>query len=191
MSNTGEPSAALRQPNESPPAERIVARVRRHARALFWPSLLLVVACALTGYFAGKLPEPWMRITLWSGLAAVVLFGWLLPLLWWLGQRATISTRRVIVRSGFLVRTRQEVPFSRVYDVSLRRGPLQAVFRSGDVLLNTGADRPVLLRDVPRAALVQRAIHELVDASHGAGSLVHWQDSPSALTDKTVVWGGR
>lgn len=173
------------------PAERIVARLRRHARALFLPSLLLVVACGVAGYAVPRLPESWMQLTAWIVLGAIVLFGWLLPVLWWLGQRTTVTTRRIIVRSGFFVRVRQEVLYSRIYDVSVRTSWLQSAFRSGDVLINTGADRPVVLRDVPGAALVQRALHDLTDAAHGSGTRMRWQDEPSALPDQSVVWGGR
>lgn len=173
------------------PSERIVARVRRHGRILFWPSILLIAACGAAGYFVEGLPEAWMQLSVWGVLAAVVLFGWLLPVLWWLGQRTTITTRRVIVRSGFLVRTRQEVLYARVYDVSVRTSWLQSAVRSGDVLINTGADRPVRLRDVPNAALVQRCLHDLTDAAHGSGTRMRWQDDPSALPDQSVVWGGR
>jgi hypothetical protein len=42
---------------------------------------------------------------------------------------------------------------------------LQQIFGSGDVLINTGLDRPVVLRDIPSAALVQSALHELMERS--------------------------
>jgi hypothetical protein len=42
---------------------------------------------------------------------------------------------------------------------------MQQLFRSGDVLINTGLDRPVVLRDIPAAALVQSALHELMERS--------------------------
>ncbi|MET0976567.1 MAG: PH domain-containing protein [Leifsonia sp.] len=189
MTNPGDATTGEAHP--SLPSERIVARLRRHGRALFWPSLALVVATGAAFYFAWTLPEEWMRWAVWGGLAAVVLFAWLVPLLWWAGQRCTITTRRVIVRSGFFIRVRQEVLYTRIYDVSVRTSWLQSAFRSGDVLINTGADRPVVLRDVPSAALVQRSLHDLTDAAHGAGTRMRWQDDPSALPDQTVVWGGR
>ncbi|MEJ3403545.1 PH domain-containing protein [Rathayibacter sp. YIM 133350] len=189
MSTMGDPQPGATGP--AAPGERVIARIRRHARVLFWPTVLLVASCAAVGYFAWSLPEAWMGWALWGGLAAIAFFGWLVPFIWWLGQRCTITTRRVIIRSGFFVRTRQEVAFTRIYDVSVRRSWLQSAFRSGDVLLNSGADRPVVLRDVPRAGLIQRALHDLTDAAHGTTTQVHWQNAPSALTDQTVAWGGR
>ena len=43
----------------------------------------------------------------------VVLLGCLLPFLAWLTRRATITTRRLILRSGIFVRVREEVLHNR------------------------------------------------------------------------------
>jgi hypothetical protein len=47
----------------------------------------------------------------------------------------------------------------------VRQSGLQPAFRSGDVLITTGADRPVVMRDVPRADIVQRALGDVMEAS--------------------------
>ena len=88
-----------------------------------------------------------------------------MPLAVWLSRSYTITTRRIVLRSGLMVRTRQELLHSRGYDVTVRQNGLQQLFRSGDVLVNTGLERPVVLRDVPSAALVQSALHELMERS--------------------------
>jgi membrane protein YdbS with pleckstrin-like domain len=147
--------------------ETVVARLRPHGRALFWPTVLLVALAAAVGFFAGLLPEEWMRFTLLGVAALLALVGWLGPLLRWLARTYTITTRRVVVHSGILVRSRQEVLHSTAHDVTVRRSGLQAVFRSGDVLVSTGLDRPVVLADVPSADLVQAALHDLIEASPG------------------------
>jgi uncharacterized membrane protein YdbT with pleckstrin-like domain len=79
----------------------------------------------------------------------------------------TVTTRRVIIQHGLLRRTRSEIPFTRVHDVTLRSNIIQTMFASGDVHLGTGAERDVVMRNVPRAALVQAAITELVDRTAG------------------------
>jgi hypothetical protein len=61
------------------------------------------------------------------------------------------------------VRTRQEVLHSRTVDVTVRKGAAQTLFGTGDVLLNVGTHRPVVLRDVPSSDLVASALHELID----------------------------
>jgi uncharacterized membrane protein YdbT with pleckstrin-like domain len=90
---------------------------------------------------------------------------WFVPLVSWLACNYTITSRRVILRSGLVVRVRQEVLHSRGHDVTVRKSGLQSLFGSGDVLVSTGLDRPVVLRDVPNANLVQAALHDLMEAS--------------------------
>src|SRR5690606_21130373 len=85
------------------------------------------------------------------------------PILSWLTHRVTITTRRVIIRRGFFVHRRSEVPLSRVREVRSKRGPVQRLFGSGDIELLVGVDAPVLLRDVPNVILVVDALQELIE----------------------------
>jgi membrane protein YdbS with pleckstrin-like domain len=142
----------------------VVARLRPHGRALFWPTVLLIALAGSVGFFAGLLPEEWMRLALVGVAALLALVGWLAPLCRWLARRYTITTRRTVVRTGILVRSRQELLHSTVHDLTLRRGALQTVFRSGDVVLDSGMDRPVVLADVPSADLVLAVLHDLVES---------------------------
>lgn len=153
---------------EDAPAERVVARLRSNGRALFWPTLLLFAICGATGYFAGTLPEKWQNTAFLVFMAALVFLLWLLPLLVWLAQRYTITTRRVIVRTGFFVRTRQEILHSRGYEVSVRKGWLQSMLGSGDVRISVGQGQPIVLRDVPSATLVGQTLHDLVEQAQAA-----------------------
>lgn len=171
-------------------SERVVARLRPHGRAMFWPSVVLVGVCGAIGYFGGSFPEQWENVALIAGGALVVVLLWLLPLLYWLGKRYVITTRRIIIRSGFFVRTRQELLHSRGYDVTVRKNGLQSLFGCGDVLVNTGLDRPVALKDVPSADLVQSALHDLMEASLNPIA-ARRQAADSAAGDETTAWGRR
>src|ERR1700712_3270277 len=145
--------------------ERIVARLRPHGRALFWPCLALVAIALATGYFYGRFDKQWQNNGVLVGAALLAILLWLIPLFSWLGRNYTITTRRVILRSGFLVRVRQELLHSRGYDVTVRKNGLQSIFGSGNVLVNTGLDHPVVLRDVPGADVVQAALHDLMESN--------------------------
>ena len=170
--------------------ERVVARLRPHGRALFWPSLVLIATAGALGYFQSSFTEPWQTIALFGGGALIILFLWFLPLLAWLGERYIITTRRIILRTGFFVRMRQELLHSRGYDVTVRKNGLQSMFGSGDVLINTGLDRPVVLKDVPSANLVQSALHDLMEKSLNPIA-ARRQAEESRQSDKTNVWGTR
>jgi uncharacterized membrane protein YdbT with pleckstrin-like domain len=145
--------------------EVVVARLRSHGRALFWPSLLLIAVAGATSFFAGNFPEPWYDIVLFAAAGLLVIFGVFVPLVSWLNHSYVITTRRIVARRGVVVRTRQELLHSRSYDVSVRQAGLQFVFGSGDVRINTGLEHPFVLRDVPHAAVVQSALHDLMEES--------------------------
>jgi uncharacterized membrane protein YdbT with pleckstrin-like domain len=150
---------------EQQPREVVVARLHPHGRALFWPSVALIAVCAAGGWFGSWFDLEWQN---WIVRGAAVLLGvllWLVPLLVWLGRRSVITTRRVVLHRGLVVRSRQELLHSRGYDLTVRRNAVQSLFRSGDVLINTGLDRPVVLWDVPGADLVQATLHDLMEAN--------------------------
>lgn len=145
------------------PAEETIARLRRHGRVLLLPSLAFMGVFVSWGALAPQLVELWMVMAFW-GLTLSALIGlWVIPLLWWLGNRVVISTRRLTINRGVFVRHRQDILFSRMHDVTVRQNAVQAIFGSGDVLINTGAQMPVRLHDLPKANLVLAALTELVD----------------------------
>lgn len=169
--------------------ETVVARLRPHARILFFPTLVLFCICGVTGYGAGNLPEEWQNAALLVGAAAAIIVLWLLPLVFWLNRRYTITSRRIIFRHGFFVHTRQELVHTRGYDVTLRQNWVQSAFRSGDVLINSGLERPLVLKDVPNAALVQQVLNDLMEQSRAVrGSR---RQDHTALADDTAFWAAR
>lgn len=146
-----------------PPAERVVVRLRQHARRMFWPAIALIVICGAASYF-GSAFGGWIALAIWAAalLLAIVLF--LLPLGSWLTTRYTVTTRRLIVRRGLFVRERRELLHSRGYTVTLRTSWLQGLFRSGTIVIDAMDQKNVArLRDVPRAEIVTEALHDLMD----------------------------
>lgn len=145
--------------------ERVIVKLRPHARRLVFPSLMLIALTGATTFGALSLEELWQQLAVVAvGLGLIILF-WAVPMMRWLATGYTLTTRRLIIRKGLAVRNRQELLHSRGYDVALRQAGLQSLFRSGDVLINTGLDRPVMLRDVPRARIVQGALSDLMETS--------------------------
>lgn len=145
--------------------EVTIASVRRHARHLFLPSVIFVAACGLGSYFGGRAAPDWG--TGWLGLAifgaGVVVCGW--AWLSWLARRYVVTTRRLIVQRGIVVRRRQEMSHTRGYGCEVVQSPVQRLFGSGDVCVNVGLDHPVIVMDVPHARVFSRALQELQEAS--------------------------
>jgi len=172
------------------PAERVVARVRRHARVLILPAVLLIAVAGVATYAIAVAPDPWQDLAIAGVAVLVVLFGSFLPFLSWLTRRTTITTRRVILRSGIFLRVRQELLHGRGYDVTVRSSWAKGAFGSGDVRIDTGGERAVVLKDVPKPELVQGALHELVEETRTITADRRRAGQPFADGD-TVVWGGR
>lgn len=147
------------------PHEAVVVRLRPHPRALFWPAVLFVAVAAALGFFGGMLREAWQFQLALGGAVLIVAVGCVLPLCSWLARNYTVTTRRIVLRSGILVRTRQEVLHSRSFAITVRQGILQRIAGSGDVELSGGQDQVVMLRDVPSVELVSAALHDLMERS--------------------------
>lgn len=159
-------AVATMAPVERAP-EEIVARMRPHARALVLPSILLIAVVGATAFFVWQLPEPWMRWAALGAAALVALFGFLVPVVGWLGRSVTITTRRVVVHEGGLVRRRREALHTRALQVSVRRTPGQRILGCGDVVLDLGYGSELVLRDLPSPRLVQSCLGELMAAEQG------------------------
>ncbi|KQO62185.1 PH domain-containing protein [Curtobacterium sp. Leaf261] len=154
------PGADEREP------ERVIARFRPHARRLFWPVVWAFVVGVGGGFGLGVFRAEWAWVNLVvAGLTLLLLLiGSVAPLVRWLGHRTLVTTRRLVITSGLVVRHRHELLHSRGYDVTVRRTGLQGVFRTGDVLVFPGEDRPLVIADVPSADLVVAVLHDLVEA---------------------------
>jgi membrane protein YdbS with pleckstrin-like domain len=174
----------------SPEAERVIASLRPHARALFWPSLVLIASVGAGSYFVGQFAEDWQNWAVAAAALIVIVLLWLLPTLSWLAKRYVVTTRRIVLRHGLFVRTRQELLHSRGYDLKVRKNAMQSMFRSGNVEINTGLERPVVLRDIPRADLVQAALHDLMESNQSMVATRRQQDA-SRPSDETTAWGPR
>ncbi|WP_242682168.1 PH domain-containing protein [Herbiconiux sp. SYSU D00978] len=162
--------------------ERVIARLRRHGRALVWPTVALAAIAFVLAYFGGRLPEEWQNVALLIAAAVLAIALFVIPLLRWLSLSYTITTRRLILRRGLLVRVRQELLHSRGYDLTVRKSALQSMFGSGDLLINTGLEHPVVLEDVPKADLVQDALHDLMESNMNPVAFRRQQSSAAGET---------
>lgn len=167
--------------------EVAVVRLRRHARVLILPALILLGTAFASGYFIGSFPDAWQN---WLAVAIALLLvigGVLLPLSIWLGNTITVTTRRVIVRRGLFTRTRSEVSLGRVREIRSRASIFQRPFKSGTVQLITGLDEPIEMVDVPSVSGVVDMLHELVDQAFATGVVSHSLDGAERIGDTGVT----
>jgi len=118
-----------------------------------------------SAFYVGLVPEIWQKVTLMISAGLMIIVLWMIPLMAWLGRSYTITSRRIVLRSGLIVRVRREVLHSRGYDVVVRQNALQGVFGSGDLQITTGQEQRIVMKDVPDVDLVQEALHDVAEAS--------------------------
>jgi len=152
-------------PPGAPVSELLVAKFRGHARRLWWSALVLIVVSGACGYFFGGLPAPFENWMLFAAAATIVLFAVLLPYLAWWSRTYTITTRRVISRSGVFSRHRRELAHARGYSIDVRSGILQRMWGAGTLTLSNGVEDPLRLVNVPSVNLVHEALVDQVEVS--------------------------
>ncbi len=149
----------------APTPELRVARFRSHARRLAWSALVLVAVAAACGFFYDNMPAPYENWMLLGAGGLVVFLLVLLPFLQWWAHVYTITTRRVIERSGILIARRRELSHVRGYTVQVRRGILQRMWGAGTLTLSNGVEPPLRLTNVPSVALVHEALVDQVEVN--------------------------
>lgn len=149
----------------APTPELRVARFRGHARRLAWSALVLILVAGATGYLYDNLPAPLENWMLLTAAAVVVLLLVLLPFLSWWGHVYTITTRRVMERTGVFAVRHRELAHVRGYTIQVRRGILQRLWGAGTLTLSNGVEPPLRLADVPNIALVHEALVDQVEVN--------------------------
>ncbi|MBN9223168.1 MAG: hypothetical protein ABS63_01310 [Microbacterium sp. SCN 70-27] len=164
-----QPTAYTGRPVTPAPGAEVhelrIARVRTHARALFWSALVLIGVAGAVGYFTGNLPAPFENWMLWAAAGAVVLLLVVVPFLRWLSRTYTVTTRRVIAQHGLFGRHREEMSHVRGYTIGERRGPIQRMWGAGTLTLSNGVDAPLRLRNVPSVRLLHEVLADQVEVS--------------------------
>src|SRR3954468_378461 len=104
--------------------------MRPHVKALLMPAVWLTLVAALAGYassFTTGKAQPVQLALVWG--VAVVVLAWLVakPFLRWLTTTYTLTTRRLITRTGILNRRGHDIPLSRISDVAYEHGLVDRV----------------------------------------------------------------
>lgn len=149
----------------APTPELRVARFRSHARRLVWSAVVLIATAGVCGYFYGNLPAPLEDWMLLAAAGLVVLLLVVVPFLSWWAHVYTITTRRVLERSGVLATRHRELAHVRGYTIQMRRGPIQRLWGAGTLTLSNGIDPPLRLANVPSVGLVHEALVDQVEVN--------------------------
>ena len=146
--------------------EDVVVSTRTHVKALLLPAFWLIVVAALAGYassFPSGTARPLLVAVIW--LLALVVVVWLVvkPFLRWLTTSYTVTTRRIITRTGIVSRRGHDIPIPRISDVAYEHGLVDRMLGCGTLVISDASERgTVRLPDIPQVEQVHLRISDLV-----------------------------
>lgn len=143
--------------------ETVVFHTRSHWKKIVLPILIFLIIGGAAAWLVSIVNASWLRWTI-IGLAALVLIvASIAPFITWLSSTDTLTTYRLISRSGVIKRNGRDVPLDRVHAVSYERTFLDRLLGCGTLVVQTaGYDSNVLLHDVPRVERRHLQIQELL-----------------------------
>jgi uncharacterized membrane protein YdbT with pleckstrin-like domain len=142
--------------------EEVIHDLRPHWRGLVGPGLIFLVIIFVGFYLLAMIENPQGRLII--GLTMLVLSLWFCvrPLLQWLTTNYVFTDRRIIVRSGLIVRRGRDMPLSRINDVSFMHRPLERFLNSGTLYVESaGTKGELIIKDVPNVEQIQSEISRL------------------------------
>ncbi|SHE24903.1 PH domain-containing protein [Actinomyces glycerinitolerans] len=146
--------------------EIVVRHMRTHPKILLWRSLVVIALLAVGVVASILFPDANWRtgavIAVWVLVVIAVMPAFVVPWLRWMTTTYTVTSKRVITRSGIINKTGHDLPLSRISDVQQERTITDRMFGCGSLSLQTSADEPLVLVDVPDVEMVQVEISNLL-----------------------------
>ena len=145
--------------------EVVVRHMHTHIKVLLWrfvvDTLLLVVG-VVASVMAPTSWQPWGLLAIWVAVVVLSVPLLLVPWLQWYTHTYTVTTKRIITRSGIFNRSGHDLPLTRISDIQLDKDVTDRFFGCGTLALQTSSDDPLLLHDVPQVEKVQVEISNLL-----------------------------
>ena len=90
------------------------------------------------------------------------------PLVIWATATYTFTDRRLITRSGVIVRRGHDMPLARISDIAYEFGPIDRLLGCGTLVISDASTHgQIKLHDIPRVEETQRQVNELLQKIHG------------------------
>lgn len=145
--------------------EVIVRHMRTHPKVLLGRILLEIILLAagiIVSVLAPDSWRPWGMVAIWVVVLILSTPLFVVPWLRWTTKTYTVTSKRVITRQGIFNKTGHDLPLTRISDVQQDRALTDRIFGCGTLILQTSANDPLLLEDVPQAETVQVEIANLL-----------------------------
>lgn len=148
--------------------EEAIETLHPHWKVLVVPVAVAVVVLAALLVVEAIIPSGGSAGVERLGVLALAIVFWMwwlvVPLLRWRTTTYGLTTRRVRIRTGILVRNGRDFPLSRIVNISYRTSLLDRVFGSGTVVLETAGEHGDLaLEEIPHVQRIQSTLFQLVE----------------------------
>jgi membrane protein YdbS with pleckstrin-like domain len=125
------------------PGELHVINVRQHLAVLLGRALLVLAGLALAGWLSNSVSNGDARLAIWILWAILLL--WLGVKLWsWIVYNFVITSKRIMLIQGVLLRRVNFIPLDKVTDVEFRRSRTGQVIGYGELEVFTPGQDAVL-----------------------------------------------
>jgi uncharacterized membrane protein YdbT with pleckstrin-like domain len=147
--------------------EAVLIHTRTHWKALLGAVVWLVLGIIGFVLLLVLLPdsrfEDLIRWVGWAVILVALVWFAVAPLIRWLSSSYTITTHRILSRSGILRQTGRNIPLKRVSGVSFEKGVVDRMLGCGTLLIESSAETSnVVFNDVPDVENVQRVLTDLI-----------------------------
>jgi len=154
--------------------EHIVLSTRTHVKVLILPAVVLIVIAGIAGYLSslpsGEQAGTW-RWVIWVVTIGILLWFVVKPFLDWLLTTYTFTNRRLITRTGVIVRRGHDMPLVRISDIAYEFGPIDRLLGCGTLLISDASTHGTIkLHDIPRVEETQRKVNQLLSDIHGSAA---------------------
>ncbi len=150
--------------------EVVVRHMHSHVKELFLSGIIdiLLIAAVVTAIlFMPDSADPWGTYAVIAASVIIAIWRVVLPWLRWLTDTYTITSRRIITRTGILSKNGHDIPLARISNVAYEHDLIDRIFGCGTLILETSADNPLRLHDIPKVEEVHVELTELLFSSEG------------------------
>jgi membrane protein YdbS with pleckstrin-like domain len=151
--------------------ETVIVDTRTHVKALIFPIFMLVLLLAVGTWVQTQVDHDLLSKVVWVAVAVGIVWFVVRPLVIWATASYTFTDRRLITRSGVIVRRGHDMPLARISDIAYEFGPIDRLLGCGTLLISDASTHgTVKLHDIPRVEEVQRQVNQLLQEIHDTSS---------------------
>lgn len=142
--------------------EVVIHDLRPHWRGLILPAVIFLATLFIGFYALARIDISQVRMLIALVMLLIIVFACVKPVLEWFTTHYVFTDRRIIVRSGLIVRRGRDMPLSRINDVSFVHRPIERILNSGTLFVESaGTNGQLVIRDVPDVESIQSEISRL------------------------------